>query len=381
MPKPAEIAYQCAPVICQKVNNDNPRGDFITRVDFTDPGNMKSMTGNWPAVNAPVTTEKEWKKITKSPSPKFTHRLLPYVYYSVAETHTHYFVLYAIYHPQDWERAQTPWTPKGPRWRSGTEHEHDMEGALVVVGKRDRLEDLRADAMITISHWWFYSYANWHLKDLKGKEVPVFSKPTENRYRGSRVNRENLDGKLWAIWHIDENAKETMRPKLFVQAKGHGVRGDKDHWSGGSRIVRYCPSPNPGAAEEPTFSENNKKPSVRLFHRDSLRGPGQDVKSDVCRYGLIDIFAPKDAGGLWKNRDNRRVFLVDDRGQDCFVAHKSKGKGFEAGSAKPPWSWDDCDDRHTSGELALQPAHITYDYLSGLREFSREYVRNPYLGI
>ena len=99
----------------------------------------------------------------------------------------------------------------------------------------------------------------------------------------------------------------------------------------------------------------------------------------MYRYKLINIFEP--AQGLWANKDDRKVFLVNDKGQDCFVAHESPGGVLEPGSAKPPWSWDDCDDAHADGELALQPAHIVYNYLGGIREFSFEYVRNPYLGI
>ena len=81
------------------------------------------------------------------------------------------------------------------------------------------------------------------------------------------------------------------------------------------------------------------------------------------------------------NKDNQKVFKVNDRGLDCFIARKSNdSQKMVAGSAKPPWSWDDNSDRHTAGELALQPAHIVYHYFSGLREFSLEYIRNPYWG-
>jgi len=381
--KDLDIAYRCAPVIVQKVDSANPRGDFIARVDFTDVGNLKSLTENWGAVNDPVKDKGKWKKILKTgQAPSFTHKLLPHVYYSVVETHTHYFIMYAVYHPQDWEYPETAWNYKGPKpsWIP-SEHEHDMEGALVIAGKRGPIEKLRPDAMITISHWWFYSYANWKLRNEKDKDIPVFVSPTENRIRGSRVNKEDLDGNLWAIWHDDEGGEQIMRPRLYVQAKGHGIRGDKKDWGSEKRIIRYCPSLK--EADEPSlFESGSPEPRVKLVLKYSLEDPKPKVlKADVYRYKLINMFEP--SKGLWANKDNRRVFLVnDDKGQDCFVAHESPGgKRLKAGSAKPPWSWDDQDDAHAIGELALQPAHIVYNYLGGIREFSLEYMRNTYSGI
>ena len=100
---------------------------------------------------------------------------------------------------------------------------------------------------------------------------------------------------------------------------------------------------------------------------------------------LIDIFkkekTPGEPAGLWINKDNPDVFKVNGKGLDCFIEREKKDNPkYKAGSAKPPWSWDDNNDRHTAGELALQPAHIVYNYFSGLREFSLEYKRNPYWG-
>ena len=381
-----EIAYKCAPVIVQKVNKDNPRGDFITRVDFAKPGDLESLKDNWIAAHAPIKEKNEWRDIQEGRKPpEFEHELKPYVYYSVVETHSHYFILYAIYHPQDWEDESAAWNDGPVWWNSGTEHLHDMEGALVIASKCETVEDLRADAMITISHWWFYTYAHWYMRDLADKEIPVF--PMPDRYQGSRVNKENLDGRLWAVWHIDENDREIMRQKLYVQAKGHGIRGDRRDWGGGDRIIHYCPSLMDADEPELFASEDNGTDEAELQHKnrpdDPPDSPDTIRKSEVWRYGLIDIFEPNpDDGppkGLWASRDKPGVFLLDGRGQDCFAVFKDNNP--EAGSAKPPWSWDDRDDAHASGELALQPAHITYNYLGGLREFSLQYIRNPYLGI
>lgn len=387
--KDFELAYLYAPVILQKVNKDNPRADFITRVDFTvdrdkQPPDLSTLKANWSAVNAPM-DEETWKKIDKDNPPQFEHEILPYVYYSVVETHTHYFIMYSIYHPQDWERPDAAWN-KGPKWKP-LEHEHDMEGVLVVVNKESIFPEPCCEAMLTISHDNFYAYANWRVRNKKNKEIPVFDIKLD-RYTGSRVNREDLDGFLWAIFHIDEDKKIFIRPKVYIQAKGHGIRGDKSHWGGGDRIIRYCPSKK-GSDEPSFFPNNNANPHAKLIHKEKRSDPnvGDQVKDEkeVYRYQLIDIFEPNEDGaplrGLWASRNKTEVFMVDDRGQDCFIARESeKSDIYVPGSAKPPWSWDDNTDIHTSGELALQPAHITYNYLGGIREFSFEYIRNPYCG-
>jgi hypothetical protein len=75
------------------------------------------------------------------------------------------------------------------------------------------------------------------------------------------------------------------------------------------------------------------------------------------------------------------VFQANPKGQDAFVRVAAEGRQRIAGKANPPWGWDDTDDRHKCGELAINPAHIVHDYLKGLREFSMEYVHNPYVNI
>jgi hypothetical protein len=89
------------------------------------------------------------------------------------------------------------------------------------------------------------------------------------------------------------------------------------------------------------------------------------------------MFAP---GDMWARRDDRRVFRVDDAGRETFVQKEEDGDP-AAGKANPPWGWDDSDDRHHAGEIAWDPAHLTADYFTGLREFSREYTHNRYIGI
>jgi len=389
MPTELQIAYQLAPVFVQKVDHDNPRGDFITRIDFTDPGNLTSLLDNWSNVNAPAMTKSRWEEIVKNGPPyAFTYNIFPYVYYSVVETRTHYFVVYAAYHPQDWESPNTIGNYKGPIYPL-TEHIHDMEGALVVARKRDDISILRADAMITISHYWFYSFANWRLVNKDGLTVPVFQDGTENQFSGvPGFKHKALDGNLWAIWHRDEDDVLIMRPKLYVQAKGHGIKGDKSGWTGGDRAIRYCPSLRD--SDEPVVRVSHCTPSaLELICKYSPNSPEREDKKmvkDVYRYKLLDFFGRgtdrnRDQG-LWDERDNENVFL-EDKGVKCFAVRKEFGSDeIKTGPAKPPWSWDDpYFNEHKRGDMAINPAQLVKDYIQGFDGFSSDYVSNKYLGI
>jgi hypothetical protein len=386
MSRDSQIAYQLAPVFVQRVHHQNPRGDFITRIDFTSPGDLTSLLDNWVAVNDPIRDDSQWRGIigNKEP-PEFEHELPPYIYYSVVETECYYFVVYAVYHPQDWKPSDALKrfvTFEGPRYYPG-DHEHDMEGALVVARKKEPIEDLRADIIITLSHWNFYSYAFWYVTNKEGKGIPVFADIDENIYRGAS---ENIDGKIQAIWHKDEGGDVKMRPRLFVEAEGHGIKGNIIGRE--KRIIHYCPSLS--RTDEPTmFRKDSPAPEVKLTCKTSLdrrRGGDLVIEKEVYRYKLIDIFERNTvkypARGLWESRNNRKIFRVNDDGLKCFAVRGKKD--LTAGAAKPPWSWDDRDDPSAvkPGWMATHPAGLIfhYGYDKGLVGFARTYVRNKYRG-
>jgi hypothetical protein len=322
----AKIALRHAPVLNQKVNGHNPRGDLITRVDLT--GSLEGLVDNWIYVSD-----------ERNPLPAAG-------YYSVVETETHYFILYVFYHAQDWY--------DGDRLadkirKMFDEHMHDMEGALAVVTKREDGADDRVDAFITISHFHFYCYAGWRRTEMD------YLYPGRGWEKGVHGRLERLDGNIWPRADGDRT-----RFSLYSQAKGHGIRGDRKGWGSEKQIIRYFPSLSesgePGL-DEGAFSEDRGY----LF---------QDV-----RFRLIDIHEP---GGLWENRDNPDVFQDNDRGQPAFVTLDDSGRRI-AGSANPPWGWEDIDDRHDCGMIALDPARLVYDYLDGFPDYSLEYLHNPYL--
>jgi len=94
------------------------------------------------------------------------------------------------------------------------------------------------------------------------------------------------------------------------------------------------------------------------------------------RYKLLSVF---DRGGLWDHREDARVLQTNDKGRDAFAIRRSGD--FEPGAANPPWAWDDANDAHKPGEFAWDPAHLGQGSFAGLREYSGEYVHNPYVGI
>lgn len=320
-----ELAFRHAPVLWQKVNDANSRGDYITRVDFA--GSIDEITYNWSKVSDK------------------NNRLLAHGYYSLVETTTHYFILYAFYHGQDWYDGKYLFDKIRKNF---DEHLNDMEGALAVITKRANEGDERVDAFITVSHFHFYSYANWKKND---KEV-LYEDAWKGRIRGYK---EDLDG---YIRPTQDNG--IYRFSLYAQARGHGIRGDRKKWGSEEEIIRYFPSID--TAEEP--DENS-------YQREN------DYVYQNVRYNLIDIFEP---GGLWENKDNPNVFQANKKGQDAFVEPGDDVQPVP-GLANPPWGWDDINDRHKCGELAINPAKIVHDYFTGLREFSLEYVHNPYLNI
>lgn len=348
MPKKYEkLALKHAPVLHQKIHHLNSRGDYITRVDLR--GNWDDIVQNWEFVQDTNNT------------------LEAAGYYSVAETTTHHFILYAFYHAQDWYDGKSIMDKIRKNF---DEHLHDMEGALAIVTKRPGNEqDERVDAFITISHFHFYCYANWMDKE----KTPLF--PPEDEWRDRvRGFAEDVDGNIWPVY-VDEKKRPVYdhekkrlvygngppRFSLFAQARGHGIRGDRTGWGHEKEIVQYWPSSTKSG--DPDSKEYVKWKKGYVFKK--------------VDYRLIDMHEP---GGLWANKSNQNVFLANDKGQDTFVEPVSKKK-VQAGSANPPWGWDDMDDRHKCGELAINPARIVHDYFTGLREYSLEYVFNPYLRI
>lgn len=118
-----ELAGHYAPVIYQGAASDQ---DYITAVD---------LDGDWIGNN-------NWENQPNGD-------LSAYVYYSVAETNSHWFLFYSLYHPRDYTEE--------PCNESDGCHENDMESLQVVVAK-DGSSYGRLQAMLTLAHSHIYLY-------------------------------------------------------------------------------------------------------------------------------------------------------------------------------------------------------------------------------
>src|SRR5262245_7443102 len=123
-----DLALRWAPVHYQDSDSSDYDADYLSTVDFDADWNARN---NWESQDDSVA------------------RLTGAVYYSVVETDTHWFLIYAFYHARDWSDVPDPfglWT-----------HENDMEGALLTV-RRDGSTFGVLEAVVTVAHGNFYSY-------------------------------------------------------------------------------------------------------------------------------------------------------------------------------------------------------------------------------
>jgi hypothetical protein len=269
----------------------------------------------------------------------------PPVYYSVVETTTHYFLLYAIYHVMDWWKRLKPENLYDLIRDRVDEHAHDLEGVLMVVRKQP---DPTIDGLITVAHQDFYFYSRPRRPTTEGEDRLAEVKD------GLAVVRftETVDGNIW----LDH---DTGRIKLYVQAKGHGMYGDHRYWGGGDRTWYYIPAEERG---NPALLNSDPPESTRIM-----------------RYHLVDLFSP---GGIWEHRFHNRTFSQKDGGQWGFVCRKRIiAGGLLASAAHPPWSWNDRDDRSPMGEIATDPAQFILRYAQGWGPVSTCYTRNRYVEI
>lgn len=204
------IAARFAPVFYQALA-ENRRADYITNFDFD--GDWRG-DNNWTHAN-----EKEY-------------RLKAYVYYSVVETRTHYFIHYAVFHPRDYKGGELKgailseliregakragkYDPTGIAEESALAHENDMEGCLVVVARNAA----DADAGNVV-----------FLETLRHNTI--------SKYRVQNSEKES-----------DTLRMQDGRPLLYIEPKGHGIvalTNDKQTAKNDVIVYKYA-----GRADDP----------------------------------------------------------------------------------------------------------------------------------
>jgi hypothetical protein len=263
-----------------------------------------------------------WENLNRYP-------LTAHAYYSVVETCSHWYIVYGFFHPRDWTDS-----------RADQEHENDLEGILSIV-RKDGTRFGKLEGMVTVYHTDFYSYT---------PPGSLFSQ-----------GKETIDGRLTLQQHDG-----ALRPLTVQQAKGHGLKAFPYTSNFRGKLnedgIIYYPS-RTGVQVPKSGNDRNAK------------------------YGLIGIFS---TGGLW----NTQLSEAKMPSTAAKTFHKwgsfkgDKGGGCGGGitvtcsenAANLPWTWDDHDDGPVyHGEMALDPAHLTNVYFSGLGNFSQQYLRNRYL--
>jgi hypothetical protein len=338
----AEIAGRFAPIFYQALG-DKPRSDYITNFDFD---------GDWKGDN-------NWNNVDNKDVP-----LKAYVYYSVAETSTHFFIHYAVFHPRDYKGGERKGTLLSELIRQGTKrggkydptgladeaalaHENDMEGALVVVKRNGNdLADSQVVYVETMQHNNF------------------------NRYQSGDPQPGQSIVKL-----------EGQRPLLYVEPKGHGIE-----------------------AFNGEHKQTSNKSFLRYIYEGKADNPAQtdfvcsDIESTPCSksvgYELVSLAV------LWakaKGKTNATYGVTFDYGDIKLMTSLNGGKpaekNFKVGSvgcaflgkvggvnmARPPWGWFDRDERDKPlGLWFFDPAKIVKSDFKLDSSFSTSYVQLPF---
>jgi hypothetical protein len=332
-----EIAVAFAPVLYQALG-DKPRSDYITNFDFD---------GDWRGDN-------NWDHAEDKKFPLKGH-----VYYSVAETATHFFVHYAFFHPRDYKGGDrkgrllseliregakhgTKHDPTGWLEEAGVAHENDMEGCLIVAAKDGSSPDrARVVFVETLHHNDFSHY-------VPGETAP-------KGFQGLR-----LDG---------------QRALLYVEPKGHGVEaysGD-DKQTGGKEFMVYKFG---GKAEDPEQKQGDSVSyelvpiQTTLWARAAVKAtelPNATFGS-LHDYGKITIKIVQSNGAV----ADRKVNLGK-------LGYAFLGKAGGPNMARPPWAWFDKNSRQEAlGLWFFDPATIIKrDFQTG-ESFSTAYLRLPF---
>ncbi len=349
------------------------RGDFIARFDFD---------GDWNGLN-------NWANFAKRPPADRNKDAMAraFLYYSVVETATHYFINYCAFHAQDRE----------PRCVDVECHENDLEGGLHVVRK-----GLENGGMGVLWMMMYLAHDNWftHLTPAgRAAGIRLGGRPPhETPEKAHHYNAEFIydvvwrgvtpDGKIFAPRDASKPEDATappgtvFRPTIWSEPWGHGMNG----WPGpdaGSPYDRY---------RKPEYVWKNgfiNGDGVVYFPGAAAGIPDYRKEVETTPYALIDIFEPN---GLWDRREQ-----IDWKMDGCGGGAKGavncawgyfgafRGERWGTDKANAPWRWDHADDTIPPGMQAYDPLRLVEEFnnLSAVPadQLSRAYTHSFYLGI
>ena len=331
-----EIAARFAPIFYQALG-DKPRSDYITNFDFD---------GDWRGDN-------NWEHTDDK---KFSLR--GFIYYSVSETQTHYFIHYAVFHPRDYKGGERKGLilseiiregvkrgsdndPTGLMAEAGVAHENDMEGALVVVAKNGRdIKRARTVFVETFRHDDFSPY-------LAGESTP----------------------KGFGLFKTDQE-----HALLYVEPKGHGIEaysGDEKQTAKKEFLIYKFT----GQAEDPDKQQDGSVGYELLPIQTTLWPKARISKENKSTtYATVHNYAEISLNVVQANgrMEVKKIKLGE-------IGETFAGDTGGMNMARPPWAW--FDKGHRSDPLGLwffDPARIIKrDFKLG-ESFSTVYVRLPF---
>jgi len=331
-----EIAGAFAPIFYQALG-DKPRSDYITNFDFD---------GDWRGNN-------NWEHTDDTSFP-----LRAYIYYSVSETQTHFFIHYGVFHPRDYKggerkglilsdiiregtKHEKDHDPTGWMAEAGVAHENDMEGVLIVVEKNGKDRDRARTVFVeTFHHNDFTPY--W-------TGAPAPKGPGVFKTDGQRVLLY-VEPKGHGIEAYSGDEKQTAK-KEFLIYKFAGKAEDPDKPNDGAVGYELLPIQTTlwqkararTNEQDPTYGAAHDYAQISI----SLVQPNGRIVVKKIKVGMIGSTFVGDTGGI--------------------------------NMARPPWAW--FDKGHRSEPLGLwffDPARVIKRDFKLDESFSTAYVRLPF---
>jgi hypothetical protein len=332
-----EIAGAFAPVFYQALG-DKPRSDYITNFDFD---------GDWRGDN-------NWDHTDDKKFP-----LKAYVYYSVCETATHFFIHYAVFHPRDYKGGEvkgrilsemiregmkrgTERDPTGLLDEAGVAHENDMEGCLIVVAKEGN--DLSRARVVFIEALHHNAFSRY----LPGETAP----------------------KGFGLFRL-----EGAHALMYVEPKGHGVEtysGDEKQTAKKEFLIYKFT----GRAEDPEQQQDGSvgydllpiQTTLWARAEKGLAGGANITYGNTNDYGQITINVVQPNGRVV----TRRIKVGK-------IGSAFLGNTGGLNMARPPWSWFDNNAREQPlGLWFFDPATIIKRDIPTDDSFRTAYVRLPF---
>lgn len=306
-----DLAEHYAPFLAQETWFQ-PKSDYPARFNFD---------GDWLGDN-------NWERLEEGSSQAYVH-------YAAAETATHWFLIYNIFHPRDYSDNCV----------AGSCHENDNEGLILTIAK-DGSEYGSLQAMETLAHNNIYSFAS------------------DNRVR---AGVHNIEGGI--------EFYEQSHPVVFIESGGHGVYGTRSSQS------RY----------DPSRAEFGDGTGVTFVYKGVAERP-RHANDRLVGYDLLPIYFEWWLRADGDSRDGEGVFddyfryePLGGRPRAAFdtIGGAFLGRTNAENKAKPFWGWHDNRTRKREvlavGQWGLDPAYAVSRNLRFPGRFSTDYLFNPYL--